>query len=317
MAHAVSFISPQLGMEMLKESLRWPQKTREIQNCICDSTRWDGFRFRGDDIIVATYAKTGTTWMQQIVGQLIFGGAEYSLLEISPWLESCASPLAELTKRLETQTHRRFLKTHLPLDALVFSPEAKYIYVGRDGRDTLWSLYNHHVGLSDQAYGLTNDTPGRIGPPMERPSGDIVRYFHEWLDGGGLPFGVSFWAHTKAWWDARHLPNVLVVHFNNLKADLPAQMRKIASFLGVGIDEAHWPAIVEHCTFDYMKKTALAHSPVLDLLFQEGANTFFHKGTNGRWREVLSAADVERYEETVRSNLTPACAHWVATGEFR
>jgi aryl sulfotransferase len=61
----------------------------------------------------------------------------------------------------------------------------------------------------------------------------------------------------------------------------------------------------------------LAHSPVLDLLFQEGANTFFHKGTNGRWREVLSAADVERYEETVRSNLTPACAHWVATGEFR
>jgi aryl sulfotransferase len=151
---------------------------------------------------------------------------------------------------------------------------------------------------------------------MERPTGDIVRYFHEWLDGGGLPFGVSFWAHTQAWWDARHLPNVLLVHFNNLKADLPAQMRKIAAFLDVRIDEARWPAIVEHCTFNYMRKTALAQSPVLNFMFREGANTFFHKGTNGRWREVLSAADVERYEETVRAHFTPSCAHWVATGEL-
>lgn len=295
----------------------WPQKTREIQNCFCDSTRWNGFKFRDDDIVIATYAKSGTTWMQQIVGQLIFCGAQCSLIEASPWVDSCALPLDEVIDRLQRQRHRRFLKTHLPLDALVFSPEVKYIYVGRDGRDVLWSLYNHHAGLSDLAYGLTNDAPGRVGPPIEPPNRDVVQYFREWLDGGGLPLGVSFWAHIQTWWNARRFPNVLLVHFNNLKADLPAQIRRVASFLGIGIDEARWRAIVEHCTFDYMRETAPAHSPVLNLMFQGGANTFFHKGTNGRWREVLSAEDVSRYEEAARKCLTPDCAQWIATGEIK
>ena len=301
---------------MPEKTLRWPQKTREIRNCICDSTRWNGFKFRDNDIIVATYAKSGTTWMQQIVGQLIFGGTQCSLFEVSPWVDACAFSLDEMLERLDTQSHRRFLKTHLPLDALVFSPEAKYIYVGRDGRDTLLSLYNHHAGLSDQAYGLTNNTPGRVGPPLEPPTRDVAQYFREWLGGGGLPFGVSFWAYTQTWWNSRRLPNVLLVHFNNLKADLDGQIRNIARFLEIEIDEARWPAMVEHCTFDYMRNTALAHSPVLDWMFHGGANTFFHKGTNGRWREVLSAEDVLRYEEAASTNLTPACAHWLATGEI-
>jgi aryl sulfotransferase len=247
---------------------------------------------------------------------LIFRGAEGPLFDNSPWVDFRPFPLDQITERLEAQTHRRFLKTHLPLNALVFAPQAKYIYIARDGRDTLWSLYNHHAGFSDQAYELINNVPGRVGPPLERPTDDIVQYFHEWLDGGGLPLGTSFWEHIQGW-DARHLPNILLVHFNNLKADLPGEMRRIAGFLRIEIDEARWPAMVEHCTFDYMKKTASAHSPILDAVFQGGGNTFFHKGTNGRWRDVLSAADLQKYERIAGANLTPECAHWVATGEAR
>ena len=301
---------------MPEATLTWPRKTREIQNCICDSTRWNGFKFRDDDIVVATYAKTGTTWTQQIVGQLIFSGAEGALFDTSPWVDFRPFPLDEVKQKLEAQTHRRFLKTHLPLDALVFSPQAKYVYIGRDGRDTLWSLYNHHAGFSDQAYELINNGPGCAGPPVERPTDDIVQYFHEWLDGGGLPLGASFFEHIQGWWDARHLPNILLVHFNNLKADLPGEMRRIAGFLGIEIDEARWPAMVEHCTFDYMKRTASSHSPILDVVFNGGGSTFFNKGTNGRWRDVLSAADLEKYARIASANLTPACAHWVATGEM-
>jgi aryl sulfotransferase len=69
-------------------------------------------------------------------------------------------------------------------------------------------------------------------------------------------------------------------------------------------------------TFDYMRKTASTNSPLLDVVFQGGASTFFHKGTNGRWRDVLSSAEVRRYEEMARANLTPECAQWVATGEM-
>src|SRR5262249_37501310 len=100
----------------------WPRKIREIQNALCDSPRWNGFKFRDDDIVIATYAKTGTTWTQQIVGELIFRGAESPVFDTSPWVDYRFRPLDQVFEMLEAQKHRRFLKTHLTLDALVFAP---------------------------------------------------------------------------------------------------------------------------------------------------------------------------------------------------
>ena len=301
----------------MPEARLMPQKTREVQTAICDSTRWKWFEYRDDDVIIATYAKTGTTWTQQIVGQLIMNGAEADLFMASPWLDFRAFPLEVVLGGLEQQKHRRFIKTHLPLDALIFSPRAKYLYIARDGRDVLWSMYNHHAGFTDEAYAMMNTILGRVGPPVEKPTADIVEYVHQWLDGaGGLPLGATFWEHVQGWWDARNLPNVLLVHYNNLKADLPGEMRRIAGFLDIPIDEARFPLMVEHCTFDYMRKNAAQHSPILNQAFVDGGNTFFNKGTNGRWRDVLSKADLEKYERMVKANLTPECARWLETGEL-
>jgi len=74
--------------------------------------------------------------------------------------------------------------------------------------------------------------------------------------------------------------------------------------------------MLEHCSIEYMRDTAPQHSPILDLAFQQGGKTFFHKGTNGRWKDVLTAADLEKYDRVVRENLTPECARWMATGEL-
>ena len=110
--------------------LSWPKKTREIQTTLMDSTRWNDFKFRDDDIVVATWSKTGTTWTQQIVSQLVLDGSDtvFGSAE-SPWIDFQLTP--EAVEVADAQRRRRFLKTHLPLDALVFSPRAKYIYVGR------------------------------------------------------------------------------------------------------------------------------------------------------------------------------------------
>jgi aryl sulfotransferase len=301
---------------MALAQLAWPQKTRDIQNALCDSTRWNWFKFREDDIVVATYGKTGTTWTQQIVGQLVMSGKDGSLFDASPWVDFRPIPLELVLETVEAQQHRRFLKTHLPIDALVFSPKAKYLYIGRDGRDMVWSLYNHHAGFTDQAYAMINNVFGRVGDPLKPPAGDVVEYFREWLNGGVMPLGVSFWEHVQGWWNARHLPNVMPLHFNNLKSDLPGEMRRIAAFLGIAIDETKFPSMVEHCTFDYMQRTASQHSPILDMVFQNGGRTFFNKGTNGRWKDLLTASDLQRYEEAVQANLTPDCARWLATGEL-
>jgi aryl sulfotransferase len=292
----------------------WPVKRREFHNHHFDSTMWNGFAFRDGDIIVSTYAKSGTTWTQQIVGQLVFGGAEdVDVAELSPWVDLRVPPREVKLPAIEAQTHRRFLKTHLPVDALVFSPKARYLYVGRDGRDVVWSMYNHHANANDAWYAMLNDTPGRVGPPIDRPPASIRQYFVDWLERDGHPFW-PFWENVRSWWEVRHLPNVLLLHFDDLKRDLPGQIRCIAGFLDIAVDDARFPTIVEHCGFDYMKRNAAKAAPLGGAIWEGGAATFINKGTNGRWRDTLTAEDCARYEARAVAELGEDCARWLAKG---
>ena len=300
---------------MSAETSALPQKTRELHNHHFDSTVWNDFRFRDDDVIVATYGKSGTTWMQQIVGQLIFGGDEnVNLAEMSPWLDLRIPPAPEKLALLDAQTHRRFVKTHLPVDALVFSPKAKYIYIGRDGRDVVWSFYNHLATANDTFFEAINETPGRVGPPLDRVDMDVVAFFRRWLAEDGYPMW-SLWENMKSWWAIRDLPNVMLVHFNDLKRDLEGGMRAIASFLEIDVPEDRWPALLEYCSFGYMKAHAEKSAPLGGVLWEGGAQSFINKGTNGRWRDLLSEDDVRAYETRALKELGPDCARWLAEGD--
>jgi aryl sulfotransferase len=292
----------------------WPVKTRELHNHHFDSTVWNDFRFRDDDIIIATYAKSGTTWMQQMVAQMLFGGdPELPVAELSPWVDLRVPPRDIKLAAIEAQSHRRILKTHLPVDALVFSPGARYIYVARDGRDVVWSMYNHHANANASWYAALNDTPGRVGPPIEPPPADIRRYWRDWMDRDGHPFW-PFWENIRSWWAIRHLPNVLLVHFNELKRDMEGEMRRIALFLDIPVDEARWPDIVRYCSFDWMKLNAQASVPLGGAFWDGGAQVFINKGVNGRWTDTLGAADCAEYRARALRELGPECARWLAGG---
>ncbi len=289
----------------------WPVKTGEMHNHHMDSTRWNAFKFRDDDVVVATYVKSGTTWMQQIVSQLIFGGPDaLQVHELSPWVDLRIIP-QEVIDGLESQTHRRVIKTHLPVEALVFWPEAKYIYIGRDGRDAAWSLFNHHANATDGYFEAFNKTPGRVGPRLERGSPNVHDFYDGWFAGDGFPYW-PFWGNIRSWWEIRDLPNVKLMHFNDMKADLAGSIREIADFLELQPDPARFPDIVEHCTFDWMKSHAELAAPLGGIMWNGGAGTFINKGTNGRWREVLSADEVAEYEARALAELGPECAAWLA-----
>jgi aryl sulfotransferase len=295
--------------------VNWPAKSRDFKNHHFDSTVWNEFEFRDDDIVIATYAKSGTTWLQQIVSQLLFDGAEgLEVAQMSPCVEHRVPPREVKLAQLRAQSHRRFLKTHMPLDALVFSPRAKYIHAARDGRDVVMSLYNHHTKANDVWYQTLNETPGLVGAPMPRPAAGIQPYFDEWLNRDGYPFW-PFWSHARAWWAARRLPNVLMLHYSNLKDDLPGQIRRIAQFLDIPIRTAAWPSIVEHSTFQYMQENATRSLPFEGKFWDEGAKAFINKGVNGRWHEQLLRSQVERYEREAELQLGIECARWFATGE--
>jgi len=291
-----------------------PQKTREFQNHHFDSTVWNDFEFRDDDIIISTYGKSGTTWVQQIVSQLLFDGEEgLETAEMSPWVDLRVPPKEVKLPAIHAQQHRRFLKTHLPVDALVFSEQAKYVYVGRDGRDILWSMYNHHENANDKWYDALNNTPNRVGPPIEPPQESITQYFDTWLDQDGHPW-YPFWENIRSWWEIRDLPNVHFMHFANLKADMPSEIQSLAEFLGIPINAEKWDDILEHCSFRYMKEHASKSVPLGGIFWDGGAQTFIHKGTNGRWRDTLSADAISKYEQMAEAEHGESCAQWLATG---
>ena len=299
----------------MSENIAWPKKSRELRSHHFDSTIWNDFQFRGDDVIIATYAKSGTTWMQQIVAQMLFNGdPDLAVAEMSPWLDLRVPPKEVKLPMVEAQTYRRIIKTHLPLDALVYSPKAKYIYIGRDGRDVLWSMYNHHVNANHAWYEALNDTPGRVGPPIEPPPADIRQYWRDWMDRDGHPFW-PFWENLRTWWQIRTLPNILFVHFNGLKRDMPGEMRRIARFLDIPIDESQWATILEYCSFDWMKKNATKSVPLGGAFWDGGAEVFIHKGVNGRWLDTLTADESAEYEKRVVRELGPECARWLASGQ--
>jgi aryl sulfotransferase len=162
---------------------------------------------------------------------------------------------------------------------------------------------------------MLNDTPGRVGPPIEKPPASIRQYFLDWMDRDGHPFW-PFWENIRSWWEIRHLPNVMLIHFEALKRDMPGEIRRIAKFLDIGIDESRFPAVIEHCSFDYMKTHAEKSAPLGGIFWDGGAATFINKGVNGRWRDTLTAEDSARYEAMAREKLGEACARWLSTGEL-
>ncbi|CAF1393431.1 unnamed protein product, partial [Didymodactylos carnosus] len=289
-----------------------PQKTREIQNHIYDSTRWNTFQFHDNDIIVATYGKSGTTWMQQIVLQLIYNGqADLNVSELSPWIDCAFGQSRNQTTENLQEQHRRCLKTQLPVDALVFSSKAKYIYVARDGRDIAWSRFNHFSNISESAHKMFENVKGST---YERPATNVVEFYHDWLNKDGFP-NLPFWQHIRSWWNIRHQPNVLLVHFQQLKNDLPGQIQRIAKFLDIKTDDdLKWNEIVEHCTFDYMKEHSDLFVP--GKMSGAGSKTFIYKGTNGRWKDLLTDGDCREYEKIAEEQLGKEAAHWLATGDM-
>ncbi len=183
----------------------YPRKTREIFTHHIDSRAWNGFAFRDDDIVIATYAKSGTTWMQQIVSQLIFGGREdIDVHRLSPWYDLRVLP-EEVRAAVAAQTHRRFLKTHLPVDALVLSPQARYIYIARDGRDAAWSFHNHHYNGNEEYFRLYNSGLPEGFPVLERGTADPHEFYRQWFDGNGAPIW-PFWERFSCYRSGRRGP---------------------------------------------------------------------------------------------------------------
>jgi aryl sulfotransferase len=270
-----------------------------------DSGRWLDFPFRDGDIVISTRSKTGTTWVQTICALLIFQTPELPapIARLSPWLDHLITPRDELYARLAAQRHRRFIKTHTPLDGIPLDPRVTYIVTGRHPLDTAVSLYHQGNNLDRAKIRALTGAPEPTEPPPPR------KPLHDWLlayiSGDAAPWIASadpredldslpglMW-HLSDAWARRHEPNVMLVHYDDLSADLEGQVRRIADWLSIGVPEQAWPALVQAATFEAMRSSAERLVPTAGILKSSAA--FFRRGTSGAAREVLSDDEIAAY----------------------
>ena len=299
---------------------------------VLDSRRWDAFRPRDGDIVIATFAKCGTTWTQRIVDLLVHQSADARPFgDMSPWLDATIfNSLEDDLALLEAQTHRRYIKSHLPFDALPVWDTVKYIHVARDARDARLSWKNHEEGFTDEAKARIGANvmalaveagvaPG--GPPPPSPQ-DPREFLLQWLDELEVAvqtpegLGSTFFGFEATYWRERHRPNLLLVHYNDLKEDLMGEMRRISDFLEIDTPPSVMPALVQAATFETMKQGGDALYPKLRIMFDRGAERFLNQGRSGRWREHLLPEDVARYDAVVRRAASPGLACWLEVGRL-
>jgi aryl sulfotransferase len=301
--------------------------TRDYRTPTMDSRRWDGYAPRPDDIIVATYPKCGTTWTQRIVDLLIFQSpAPRQFSAVSPWIDAVFfSPVEQDLALIEAQEHRRYVKSHMPLDAIPVYEGVKVIHTARDGRDACTSMHNHMLGflpvmgarIAAQAAANGDAPPARLQTP-EAPRD----FFLQWMataeayQAGGADSELPYCEFETTYWRRRREPWLLMVHFNDLKADLAGEMRRIAEFLQIETPEPLLAELAEAAGFESMKRQGEEMMPQLRMAFDNGAARFLNKGVNGRWKDFLTPEDLARYDALVKGRLSPALAAWLERGRL-
>jgi aryl sulfotransferase len=283
-----------------------------------DSARWLGFPYRDGDIVISTRSKTGTTWVQTICALLIFQTPELlaPIAQLSPWLDHTITPRDDVFAELAAQQHRRLIKTHTPLDGIPLDPRATYIVTVRHPLDAAVSLYHQGDNFDRAKIRALTGEPEPAGPPPPPPP--PRKPLHDYLlayINGEPPWPVRsdpredldslpglMWHFSDAW-ARRHEPHVMLVHYDNLSADLAGQMRRIADRLDVDVPEQAWPALVQAATFEAMKGSADQFVPTAGIFKSNAA--FFRRGTSGAGREVLSDEEIAAYHARV-AQLAPS-----------
>ena len=303
---------------------------RRYHSFLVDSARWDEIELRADDIIISTPAKCGTTWMQMMCALLVFQTDELPgpLTSISPWVDLLQAKIEDVAAALDAQTHRRFIKSHTPLDGLPWDERVTYITVGRDPRDVAMSWDNHRANMSlerllaarEAAVGLDDLAEWFPDGPPSPPSEDPVVRFWSWIESDpkpangvldGLPELTEL---LGSFWVRRDEPNIAMFHYADLKADLDGEMHRLARILGIDVPDATWPHLVEAATFDSMSARADELAPQVTQGLWHDNRTFFNRGESEQWRAVIEPSELPRYEARLAALVDADLAAWLHTG---
>ncbi len=291
-----------------------------------DSERWERFEHRAGDIVISTPPKSGTTWTQMLCALMIFDGPTFpaKLDAISPWLDMRIRSEDEVFDMYDRQTHRRFIKTHTPLDGIPIRDDVHYVVVGRDPRDVMVS-WEHHMANMDLDV-LIQDRADAIGlddlvdeEPPPPPDPDPAVRFRTFVESEWSPSELMSLAnvlhHLETGWAHRDDANVGLFHFLDYRRDLVGEMVRLAELCSIDLDRGRLAELAPEAGIDRMRDRADEIVPGLDKSehWKDPAG-FFRSGTAGEWVERTTADDRARYDERVAELVPDDLARWVHEG---
>ena len=253
------------------------------------------YRPTAHDVFVVTQMRCGTTWMQQLVYQVLTRGRgelddrSGPLYAVSPWIEGANSVRIE-DAALVGEPPTRIVKTHLPATACPHAAEARYIYVAR-----------HPVSCFASIVDFNRMMVGPLLPPLDTLA--------EWFCSDRM-YWLPWPMHVTGWWECalRH-DNVLFVQFEQMKADFPGVRERVAAFLGIALTGEEARRIDEKCSFRYMSEHEEQFEMAPPTMFSASRPGFLPSGKAARHRDVdpVIAARIRAWcRESLRDSSFPA-----------
>lgn len=227
------------------------------------------FITRDSDVFLASYPKSGTTWMRQIVHLLANQGVqgEQNLAQSVPGLETYAGEGVEKLALLEAIPGRRYLMSHLPYALMpgAVAHTAKTIYVARNPKDCAVSFYYFALSVRQLAF-----------------DGDWSDWFTLFVE-GKVPYGLVF-DHVLDWWrNSQQATNILFVTYEDMQKDLIGVIAQVAQFVGIPASPTLLHSVAEQSTFQSMLSNPKANfqwsKPRPGYIKQD-----LRKGIVGDWR---------------------------------
>nr|XP_020835149.1 sulfotransferase 1C4-like isoform X2 [Phascolarctos cinereus] len=250
---------------------------------------WD-FQAKPDDVLISSYPKAGTTWLQEIVDMIHNDGdvekTRRAPINIRmPFIERINSRYVGLDQA-NAMPSPRFLKTHLPVQLLppsFWKENCKIIYVARNIKDNMVSYFHFqrmHKGFPDP--------------------GSWEEYFETFLEGKGL-WG-SWYDHVKRWWEAKDTYPILYLFYEDIKKHPRREIEKVMEFLGKNLDEKVLDKIVYYTSFNVMKNNPMSNY-TFEPLMNHSVSPFMRKGVIGDWKTHFTVAQNERCNEDYREKM--------------
>lgn len=258
------------------------------------------FQARATDVLITTPPKAGTTWLQQILHQLRCGGDDTfsSIDDVVPWLEitRAGKNWQQVLQHFETLAEPRIFKTHCTAEQTPGIGTASIILSSRDPRDCCVSFYFHIMNMTDEARARVN---------LPAPA-SFEQHVEQWLE------FAAWYRNVKSWWPYFDHEKVLWLRYQDMKADLPATLDRIADFLQWSITAQQKQRVLEYSSFAWMKANdeKFSNQGGADkAIFKPGK--FVRQGTVGGYRELMTPQQEARILGKAQEMLAPACLEFL------